>query len=240
MATRTLTPATRLPGPPELLPGRPDAIVDLQTDAGLALVAGEWRHRDARVEEIDFVAVGHPEDPLGPGIEPNRTYDVLPHAEAADFDDSALGRPRARGHDAAALDRPGVLHLVPAARDAARARRGSRCPRDHGGLRGGRRRLRRGVGERRAAGAARRQRRPGRRRVQRTEPRHPHTGRAPGGGVRHRRLRHQRPDLGLAAQLHLAADRDAGPVRAGAGRRGGAGGIAHRAHVVRARRGRAT
>jgi gluconolactonase len=87
-AVETLAPAARLPGPPELLPGRPDAIVDLQTAEGLALVGGEWRYADARVEEIDFVALGHPDDPLGPGLEPNRTYDLVPHAEAADFDDS--------------------------------------------------------------------------------------------------------------------------------------------------------
>ena len=87
-AVETLTSAARLPGPPELLPGKSDAIVDLQSAAGLALVEGEWRYSDARVEEVDFVALGHPDDPLGPGLEPNRTYDVLPHAEAADFDDS--------------------------------------------------------------------------------------------------------------------------------------------------------
>ena len=96
MAASTLAPAAvdsaaRLPGPPELLPGRPDAIVDLQTDAGAALVGGSWRYADARVEEIDFVALGGPgsADPLGPGDVPNRTYDVLPHAEAPDFDDAA-------------------------------------------------------------------------------------------------------------------------------------------------------
>ena len=82
--------AARLPGPTELLPGRPDAIVDLQTDAGVALVGGRWRYSDARVEEIDFVAVGGEgdPDPLGPGTVPNRTYDVVPHAQGADFDDS--------------------------------------------------------------------------------------------------------------------------------------------------------
>src|SRR3989440_2392419 len=87
-ATESLTVAARLPGPPELLPGRPDAVVDLQTDDGVTLVGGEWRYADARVEEIDFVELGSPEDPLGPGTVPNRTYDVVPHAEAADFDDS--------------------------------------------------------------------------------------------------------------------------------------------------------
>jgi gluconolactonase len=80
--------AATLPGPSELLPGRPDAIVDLQTAEGAALVAGEWRYADARVEEIDFVEVGSPADPLGPGDTPNRTYDVVPHAESRDFDDS--------------------------------------------------------------------------------------------------------------------------------------------------------
>lgn len=82
--------ATRLPGPPELLPGRPDAIVDLQTDAGAALVGAQWRYADARVREIDFVEVGGAAaaDPLGPGDVPNRTYDVVPHADGREYDDS--------------------------------------------------------------------------------------------------------------------------------------------------------
>jgi gluconolactonase len=84
--------ATRLPGPPEVLPGRPDAIVDLQTGAGAQLVGAGWRYADARVEEIDFVAVGSAPDPLGPGDSPNRTYDVQPHAQGIDFDDSAWQR----------------------------------------------------------------------------------------------------------------------------------------------------
>jgi gluconolactonase len=92
MAMATVPPAARLPGPPELLPGRPDAIVDLQSDEGLRLVDGEWRYSDARVEEVDFVELGSLEDPLGPGTVPNRTYDVSPHAEAVDFDDSGWER----------------------------------------------------------------------------------------------------------------------------------------------------
>jgi gluconolactonase len=88
MATLTASPASKLPGPPELLPGRPEAIVDLQTDEGLGLVGGEWRYADARVEQIGFVELGSPADPLGPGTVPNRTYDVVPHAEGADYDDS--------------------------------------------------------------------------------------------------------------------------------------------------------
>jgi gluconolactonase len=79
-----------VPGPPEIFPRRPEAIVDLQTDAGAALVGAQWRYSDARVEEIAFVALAGAgaADPLGPGDEPNRTYDVQPHAEAADYDDS--------------------------------------------------------------------------------------------------------------------------------------------------------
>jgi gluconolactonase len=93
MEARVLTQAAtdsaaRLPGPPELLPGRPEAIIDLQTDDGVALVGGVWRYSDAQVKEIDFVAVGSQDDPLGPGDVPNRTYDVIPHAERADYDDS--------------------------------------------------------------------------------------------------------------------------------------------------------
>jgi gluconolactonase len=76
-ATEAINLAAALPGPPELLAGRPDSIVDLQTDEGAALVGGQWRYSDAKVEEIDFVALGSPVDPLGPGTVPNRTYDVV-------------------------------------------------------------------------------------------------------------------------------------------------------------------
>jgi gluconolactonase len=88
MASAVALPAPHPPGPPELLPGRPDAIVDLQTDDGAALVGGQWRYSDATVEWTDFVELGSPEDPLGPGTVPNRTFDIEPHAEAPDFDDS--------------------------------------------------------------------------------------------------------------------------------------------------------
>jgi gluconolactonase len=88
MATSVVSPSTRPPGPPELLPGRADAIVDLQTDDGVALVGGQWRYSDATVEGVGFVELGSPEDPLGLGTVPNRTFDIAPHAEAADFDDT--------------------------------------------------------------------------------------------------------------------------------------------------------
>lgn len=77
--------AVAAPRPAELLPGRPDAVVDLQTDDGAALVGAQWRWSDAAVREIDFVDVG---EDLGPGERPSRTYDVVPHAHEPGFDDS--------------------------------------------------------------------------------------------------------------------------------------------------------
>jgi gluconolactonase len=65
---------------------RPEAIVDLATAEGLGLVRGEWRYRDARIVEVDHRAPGPDLRPSGP---PTRTHDVVPHAGAADFDDSA-------------------------------------------------------------------------------------------------------------------------------------------------------
>jgi gluconolactonase len=89
MLTQTRTDsAALLPGTAELLPGCPDAVIDLQTEAGAELVGAQWRYSDAHVREIDFVEVGHPEDPLGPGVVPNRTLDIAPHAEGSDYDDS--------------------------------------------------------------------------------------------------------------------------------------------------------
>ena len=73
-----------VPGPPEFLPSCPDAIVDLQTHEGAAMVGGEWRYSDTRVREVDFVGVGPDLGPSGPA---NRTYEVVPHAQAAGFDD---------------------------------------------------------------------------------------------------------------------------------------------------------
>jgi gluconolactonase len=76
--------AAPLPGPPGLLPGLPDAIVDLQTDGGCALVGAQWRWSEVTVQQIESRAVG---DDLGPSGPPTLTYDISPHAEAADYDD---------------------------------------------------------------------------------------------------------------------------------------------------------
>ncbi|MGY1681150.1 SMP-30/gluconolactonase/LRE family protein [Geodermatophilus sp. SYSU D01176] len=82
------TATANLPRPTQFLPGAPAAVIDLQTDEGAASTGTTWRYSDARVEEIDFVEIGSETDPLGPGTIPNRTFDVLPHAGPADFDDS--------------------------------------------------------------------------------------------------------------------------------------------------------
>ena len=64
---------------------RPAAIVNLATADGLRLVQGRWRYSDVKIVEVEHRAPGPDLRPSGP---PNRTYDITPHAGAADFDDS--------------------------------------------------------------------------------------------------------------------------------------------------------
>ncbi len=66
--------------------GRPDAIIDLRTTEGTQLVSGVWRYRDAAIVQVAHHAVGNDLTPSGP---PNQTFDIEPHAGAADFNDSA-------------------------------------------------------------------------------------------------------------------------------------------------------
>jgi gluconolactonase len=75
-------------GPRALNPtdDRPDAIIDLGTREGAALVGGRWRHSDARIVETDFRAVG---PDLRPSGAPVKTHDYAPHAGAAGFDDTS-------------------------------------------------------------------------------------------------------------------------------------------------------
>lgn len=68
---------------------RPDAIVDLKTEEGMALVKGQWRYRDAKVVDVDHQSPGTDLAPSGP---PNRTQDIDVHAGATDFDDSQWER----------------------------------------------------------------------------------------------------------------------------------------------------
>src|SRR4051812_33681450 len=64
---------------------KPDSIVDLRTDEGAKLVKGQWRVHAADIAEIDHHAPGADLKPTGAA---NRTHDLVPHAGAADFDDS--------------------------------------------------------------------------------------------------------------------------------------------------------
>lgn len=64
---------------------RPDAIVDLKTEKGMALVNGQWRYHNVKVIDVDHQSPGADLAPSGP---PNRTQDIDIHAGAADFDDS--------------------------------------------------------------------------------------------------------------------------------------------------------
>jgi len=64
---------------------QPDAIVDLKTDEGVALVKGQWRYSNTKVIDVQHHSPGTDLAPSGP---PNRTQDIDLHAGASDFDDS--------------------------------------------------------------------------------------------------------------------------------------------------------
>src|SRR6266404_5154496 len=65
--------------------GKPEASIDLATDAGAKLVKGQWRYSDTKIVEVDFKGPGPDKQPTGAPI---KTYDYTPHAGGADFDDS--------------------------------------------------------------------------------------------------------------------------------------------------------
>src|SRR5262245_20664009 len=68
---------------------RPDSVVDLRTDAGAALVNGQWKYADAKIIEVDH---RNPGPDLKPSGSPNRTHDIEPKAGIAGFDDSTWDR----------------------------------------------------------------------------------------------------------------------------------------------------
>jgi gluconolactonase len=65
--------------------GKPDAMIDLASTGGVALVQGVWRYSDTKIVEADFRGPGPDKQPTGV---PVKTYDYTPHAGAAEFDDS--------------------------------------------------------------------------------------------------------------------------------------------------------
>ena len=64
----------------------PVVSLDLATREGAAIVNGQWRYSDTKIIEVDFKRPGADGQPTGV---PVRTYDYLPKAGIADFDDSA-------------------------------------------------------------------------------------------------------------------------------------------------------
>jgi gluconolactonase len=65
---------------------RPEATVDLMTGEGAAQVNAQWRYSDTKIVEVDFKGPGADGQPTGA---PVKTYDYMPHAGGAAFDDSA-------------------------------------------------------------------------------------------------------------------------------------------------------
>jgi gluconolactonase len=65
--------------------GRPDALVDLRSADGASLVGARWRYSDTTIIETDVHAPGAD---LKPSVKMIKTYDYLPKAGSADFDDS--------------------------------------------------------------------------------------------------------------------------------------------------------
>jgi len=67
-------------------PALPQGVIDLRTDDGAGLVQAQWRYSD-----VNVISVSHHEP--GPDLRasgaPNRTNDISPQAQAADFDDSS-------------------------------------------------------------------------------------------------------------------------------------------------------
>jgi gluconolactonase len=68
------------------LDGRPDAIVDLRTAEGARAVGAVWKYANATIVPIDFHAPGPDHKPSGP---PSKTFDIVPRAAGAAFDDGS-------------------------------------------------------------------------------------------------------------------------------------------------------
>jgi gluconolactonase len=69
----TFVPSARAAAPAEV------KKVDLRTNDGVQSVKGQWRYHDVQIVEV----VGK-----APDGKPNKTYNIEPHAEKPDYDDS--------------------------------------------------------------------------------------------------------------------------------------------------------
>lgn len=67
-------------------PPVPDAVADLRTEAGAALVSARWQALPARIGEVDFRAAGADRKPSGP---PNRTHALHPRLGGEGWKDGA-------------------------------------------------------------------------------------------------------------------------------------------------------
>jgi len=64
---------------------RPEATLDLMTDAGAAAVNAQWRYTDTKLVEVDFTGPGPDGQPTGAAV---KTYDYTPHAGGLAFNDA--------------------------------------------------------------------------------------------------------------------------------------------------------
>ncbi len=67
----------------DFVDGLPDAVVDLKTAEGVAILGGGWSYTDARIQEVDHRAPGADLKPSGAPI---RTFDIVPAALTPSFD----------------------------------------------------------------------------------------------------------------------------------------------------------
>lgn len=65
--------------------GKPEAMIDLASTAGVELTKSSWRYSDTRIVEVEFRGPGADKQPTG---SPVKTYDYTPHAGGVEFDDS--------------------------------------------------------------------------------------------------------------------------------------------------------
>ncbi|HVK09108.1 MAG TPA: SMP-30/gluconolactonase/LRE family protein [Gemmataceae bacterium] len=69
----------------DLPSGKPAAVLDLATRAGVEAVGGPWKYRDATLVEVPFRSPGPDNKPSGP---PKRTLEIAPAAGRPGYDDT--------------------------------------------------------------------------------------------------------------------------------------------------------